>query len=112
MSLWNSLRRRFPYARGAQARQALAEAYLDVFVPRRTASEAQKQMVLADLANASGFYRVSGPEMSGETRAFMDGMRAVYGRVFRFLHLSEQEVRELEEAARQEAIADSEQGEI
>ena len=41
-----------------------------------------------------------------------NGKRAVFGRLFRFLRLSEDEVRALEEAARQEALTDACEGEI
>lgn len=71
------------------------------------ATDEDKQIVLADLANASGFFRVSGPGFSGEDRAFSDGMRAVYGHAHKFLTMTEAELRDLQEAARAEALADS-----
>lgn len=111
MTLWNSLAKRIN-PRGYQARVDLAEAYRDVFLPQHRATDPQKEMVLADLQNFSGWQRVSGSTFTGGERAFADGMRATYGRVFRFLRLAPHEVRELEEAARQEAIMDSAQGEI
>lgn len=85
----------------------LVGAYRRVFVEGGAASTEDKQVVLADLANASGFYRVSGPGMSAEDRAFADGMRATYARVHLFLKMTPDEVGHLEEAARQEAIIDS-----
>ena len=69
-------------------------------------------MVLADLAAHSGFYQVAAPGASAGELAEANGRRAVYGRVFRFLRLSGDEVRALEEAARQEALADAREGEI
>lgn len=71
------------------------------------ATDDDKQIVLADLANQSGFYRVTGPGFSAEDRAFCDGMRAVFGHASKFLSMTDAELRDLQEAARQEAIADS-----
>lgn len=69
-------------------------------------------MVLADLASHSGFYQVLPPGAAASELAEANGKRAVFGRLFRFLRLSEEEVRGLEEAARQEALADVSEGEI
>ena len=69
-------------------------------------------MVLADLANHSGFYQVMPPGTPMADLMEANGKRAVFGRLFRFLRLSEDEVRALEEAARQEALADAREGEI
>jgi hypothetical protein len=44
-------------------------------------------MVLADIANASGFYLVSGPSVDATTRAFNDGKRAVMARILYFLNM-------------------------
>jgi len=69
-------------------------------------------MVLADLANHTGFYQVLPPGTGVNELVDANGKRAVFGRLFRFLRLSEEEVRALEEAARQEALADAQEGEI
>ena len=113
MNLWQWLARKFPYApRGARAQSHLASAYRRVFEPGAGASsDEDRQIVLADLSSFTGFYRVSGPGLSAEDRAFADGMRAAYGRIYRFLRMTDDEVRSLEEAARQEAITDALLGE-
>lgn len=81
-----------------------------VFSGNGTTEDAQT--VLADLASFTGFYRVNGPGFSAEDRAFSDGMRAAYGRIFGFLRLSGDELAALEKAARREAVTDHEEGTI
>jgi hypothetical protein len=107
---WRWLARQFPRnPRGSQAQARLIAAYRSVFMPGGGATDEDKELVLADLANASGYYRVSGAGFSGEDRAFADGMRTTFGHALRFLLLSDDELRQLEEAARQEALADAQQ---
>jgi hypothetical protein len=111
LNWWQWLGRKFPRnPRGPRAHTFLVGAYRRVLVSGGTSTDEDKQIVLADLANASGFYRVSGPGLTAEDRAFADGMRSVYARVHVFLRMTDQEIRNLEEAARQEAIIDSEPG--
>lgn len=93
--------------RGAQASKRLVLAYRNVFLPGATPTDEDKDIVLADLANASGYYRVTGSGFSGEDRAFADGMRTVFGHAKSFLLMSQDELIELEEAARLEALADA-----
>ena len=61
-----------------------------------------QSLVLVDLANFTGFYRVTPPE-TGDRDAivFNEGMRAAYGRIFQYLRMSDVEVLSLETAARQ-----------
>lgn len=99
------------WRRGARARHQLTEAYTRVFFSGG-ASKQDAQLVLVDLANFSGFYRVNGPGIDPNDRAFADGMRAVYGRLQRHLRLTDDEVRQLEEAARHEAIVDAQEGSL
>lgn len=110
MNLWQWLSRKFPgRSRGTEAYAHLAGCYQRVLMPGSTATNEDKQIVLADLANKSGFYRVSGPGFSAEDRAFADGMRATYGAIHAFLRMTDDERRSLEEAARHEAQVDAEQ---
>jgi hypothetical protein len=78
----------------------LAVAYQRVFTG--TPSGEDQGLVLVDLANFTGFYRVTPPE-SGDRDAvvFNEGMRAAYGRIFQYLRMSDIEVMSLEVAARQ-----------
>lgn len=83
------------------AQLRLAIAYRNVF------SREEGRIVLADLANRTGFFRVNGPDIPSDQRAFADGMRAVYGSILPILNLSDTDLAALAEAARQEAIADA-----
>ena len=103
---WFPLARRFAAARGAEAEQRLTLAYRNVFSPR----DPDVQIVLADLADFTGFYRVNGQGIAPDDRAFSDGMRAAFGRLFRFINLTDEERAALVEAARAETLASATQG--
>lgn len=112
MNLWRYLSRnlRPGRKRSATAVASLAGSYTSLFTGHGSKEDAE--IVLADLANYCGFYRVNGPGLSAEDRAFADGQRSAYGRVYRFLRMLDDERRQLEEAARAEALADSQEGSI
>lgn len=102
MNLWHYLSRY--YRPGSiTATSELARSYQRLFTGH--GSERDAQIVLTDFAAYTGFYRVNGPGIGGEDRAFSDGMRAAYGRLHGFLRMTDDERRQLEEAARQEALA-------
>jgi hypothetical protein len=86
-----------------QAAEAqLATAYQRVFTG--SPSQTDQEIVLVDLANFSGFYRVTPPESGDrDTIIFNEGMRCLFGRIFQYLRMSPQEVQSLETAARQTA---------
>lgn len=107
---WRSLASLFTPGsrRRLQARLGLGAAYRRLFAGR--GSKADGEMVLADLANHTGFYRVTEP--GAGALEFAEGKRAVFGRVFRFLRMTDAEVAALEEAARAEALTDAREGEI
>jgi len=92
--------------RGAGAEERLHLAYRNVFNP----ANHDAQIVLADLADFTGFYRVNGQGIPPDDRAFSDGMRAAFGRLFRFLNLTDEERTALVEAARAETLASSREG--
>lgn len=85
-----------------QAEARIAIAYQRVFTG--SANSEDQSIVLVDLANFTGFYRVTPPE-TGDRDAivFNEGMRAAYGRIFQYLRMSDVEVLSLETAARQTA---------
>lgn len=83
--------------RGRQLR--LTRAYRSVFL-----KDEESQIVLADLAKASGYYQVAGPGTSGDDRAFADGARDVFARILGRLRMTDAELVALEEAARAEAL--------
>ncbi len=94
--------------RRLQARLSLGKAYRRLFSGH--GSKADAEVVLADLANVTGFYRVTEP--GAGTLDYQEGKRAVYGRIFRFLRMGADETANLEEAARSEALADAREGEF
>lgn len=80
----------------------LAAAYQRVFTGNPTDDD--QSIVLADLADYAGYYRVTPPEgNTNESLWFQEGMRALYGRVFRYLRMSDAEMRGLETASREAA---------
>jgi|SRR5690606_19704852 len=94
--------------RGAKAAEKLVGAYREVFKIGREEAE----IVLADLAEHSGFYRFT-PPVSGELEmAFNEGKRAVFAHIFNLLRMTDEEVRNLEMAARHEAVISSQEGDI
>ncbi len=103
---WLPLAKRFRQARGSGAALRLALAYHNVF---KTQDE-DVQLVLADLADYTGFYRVNGEGIPPDDRAFSDGKRAAFGRLFRFLNLTDDEKNALVQAARAETLASSNEG--
>lgn len=85
------------------ADRALHQAYLAVF---GDAKSEHVQMVLADLATFAGFYQIPAPdEVDPIGLARGIGKREVFARIFHFLTLSDRDLSELEEAARDEAAA-------
>ncbi len=81
--------------------QQLYTAYLEVFGKQSEAVE----IVLADLAAHTGFYMVEPPDadLSLYQSGYSAGQRAAFGRLFHFLSLSDEQLRSLEVAAREEA---------
>lgn len=92
--------------RGSQASEKLTKAYLDVFGKDNESVE----IVLTDLANFTGFYKVPPPGTPPETLLYEQGLRAAFGRLFHFLSLPPDRLEELEKAARAEALVDEEEG--
>lgn len=84
-----------------------ADAYRRVFMSDGRASNEDKEIVLADMANAAGFYTVSEPSASSEARAFADGQRSVIARLHSFLQMPPDMRWQLEAAVRAEAYADA-----
>jgi hypothetical protein len=109
---WSWLSCHFPagWRRSSSAKLRLSEAYQRVFTGGADANDAQ--IVLTDLANETGFYRVNDYGVSADDRAFSDGKRAAFARIFQFLRMSNEERRSLEEAARHEAVVSSQEGQF
>jgi hypothetical protein len=105
---WRTLAASLPQGRkrGAVAQAKLVRAYQDVFAKDGEAVE----LVLADLANFTGFYKVPPIGAPPETLLVDQGLRAAFGRLFSFLALPEERMEALEKAARAESLADDEEG--
>lgn len=83
-----------------EAEARIAIAYQRVFTG--TPDGEDQGIVLVDLANFTGFYRVTPPDTDGrDSIVFNEGMRAAYGRIFQYLRMTDVEVRALEIASRQ-----------
>lgn len=105
MDFWRHISRKWRKT-SATAQLELTDAYRRVFAGRASLEDAE--VVLADMVNASGYYSVSGPNVSDTERAFADGKRAVIARLLAFLQLPDSVRAQLERAARAEAAADAE----
>ena len=103
--IWRRLSARFLRRNGHAAGYRLFSAYRRFRHGEATREDAE--LIIADLANFTGFYRVHPPD---DTLPFQEGKRAAFGRLFYFLNLSEAEARMLSEAARAEAVADQTEG--
>lgn len=68
-------------------------------------TDEDREIVLTDLANVSGFFGVTPFGTTAEDRAMRDGMRAVYAHIHGYLRMTERERQSLEEAAWNEAQA-------
>lgn len=78
---------------------ALIAAYNSVFSQDRE----DVQMVLADMAEHCGFYKVDARGASADDLNFDGGKRAAFARIWSFLTLTDQQLELLENAARDEA---------
>jgi hypothetical protein len=91
--------------RGADVQLALADAYRSVFFGNPT--NAQRDMVFVHLANASGYYRVTGPGMTPDERSYNEGRRSLFGEIVAKVYLTDNERAALEIATRSEALTDA-----
>ena len=103
--IWRRLSALFAPRNSSRSEYRLFAAYNRFRNGQANAEDAE--LMIADLANFTGFYRVSLPD---DALAFQEGKRAAFGRLFYFLNLSEAEARLLAEAARAETLADHTEG--
>jgi hypothetical protein len=90
----------------------LGLAYQRVFSGSPTDDD--QRIVMVDLADFSGFYRVTSTADGRDEIVFNEGKRAAYARIFRYLRMSAEEMASLETAAREtaahrEALASNQQ---
>lgn len=88
----------------------LAEAYR-AFKDGR-ASKEHAQIIVADLAEASGFFKVNPPGLTADERSYQEGARSVFARMQAGLMLTGDEFIALQETARLEALATQGEGQI
>jgi RNA-binding protein YlmH len=81
----------------------LASAYQNVF--KGSPDQEQQELVLADLAAQSGFYKVSHSSLSSDALRQQEGKRELFGHIFAMLAMSAEDKHALEIAARHEAAA-------
>lgn len=101
MRFWERLTRKYTRQR-RDGQYVLSRAYQEVF--RGSPDRNQQQMVLADLAAATGFYRVSPASANSTELAYREGQRAAFAHIFGHLSLSPDDMGALENAARHEAL--------
>lgn len=87
----------------AEAELRLALAYQRTFTG--TPNNEDQELVLVDLADYSGFYRVTPVDTGRDQIVFNEGLRSLYGRIFRYLRMSDHERQSLEAAARETAAS-------
>lgn len=56
------------------------------------------QIIMVDLAFASGYYNTTHPAMPAEQVKYAEGMRAVYGRIMRFVNMPLDEIAKYQDA--------------
>lgn len=96
--------------RTPEVRLALGDAYRRVF--KGTADQNQAEMVLADLLNFSGCYKVAPVGATGLEYARHAGRQEIAGRILSQLRQTEDEINALERAVRHEALIDQGEGEL
>lgn len=97
--------------RSAAARLLLAGAYRRVLVTGH-ATQQDRDLVLTDLASQTGYYRVSTAETPDADLRFAEGKRFVMARILHHLRMPRDLQQQLEDAARQEQLTNTEEGEI
>lgn len=109
MSAWSSIASLFGQhrARSSAAHVRLSTAYRNVFMPSGSASNEDKQIVLADLQAKAMWGRVVPPSTPEHELRHVEGMRSTYAVIHGHLTLSPGDIEALSHAARLEAVADN-----
>jgi len=101
--VWRSISKIIPWKNAVyQKEERLGQAYRAVF--SGSPSREDQEIVLADLAYHSGFAMVTPPDVSDAVLRHREGQRHLFSRIKQYLNLSPESVRELEIAAREEAV--------
>lgn len=97
--------------RGASARLMMRGAYRRVLVEGNSTQQ-DRDLVLADLGNMTGFYRISQADASDAELRFAEGKRFVMARILHHLRMPREIQQQLEEAVKQEQLTNTEEGEL
>lgn len=100
---WLPLSRLYLGRQKKQADLRLIMAYKNVF----KSNNPDVQIVLADFASYCGFYWHNGPGTDPGDRAFSDGKRAAFGRLFHFLGYTDEDLAAMAYAATEELNSNS-----
>ncbi len=92
-----------PASLAAQAEIRLARAYQRVF--QGSPDKDDQNIVMVDLADFTGFYRVTGTVDGRDEIVFNEGKRTAFARIFKYLRMSNEEMTSLETASRETSAA-------
>jgi hypothetical protein len=96
--------------RAFSTRLYLSRAYRMLFHAK--ADKQQADMVLVDLLNFSGYYKVAPAGSDAIALARHEGRREVAGRIMQNLRMTDAEIDAMERTVRQEALVDQVEGEL
>lgn len=94
--------------RGNKAMLRLRQAYRNLRSANVTSEDVD--LILVDLAKASGYYNTTPPGVDALTLAYCEGQRSIFGRIQRFMNPPYGEVEELQRAVGAEMARDVETG--
>jgi hypothetical protein len=94
--------------RGNAAMLRLRQAYGNLRGARVTPEDID--LILVDLAKASGYYNTTPPGVDAMTLAYCEGQRSIFGRIQRFMNPPYGEMEELQRAVGAEMVRDAETG--
>lgn len=94
--------------RGPKAMLRLRQAYSNLRSARVSSEDID--LILVDLAKASGYYNTTPPGVDALTLAYCEGQRSIFGRMQRFMNPPYGEVEELQRAVGAEMNRDIETG--
>jgi hypothetical protein len=97
--------------RSAAARLLMSGAYRRVLVEGNS-TQMDRDLVLTDLANQTGYYRVSPADTPDAELRFAEGKRAVMARILHHLRMPHEIQQQLELAAKDEQLTNTEEGEL
>lgn len=92
--------------RGAAASLRLRQAYSNF--RRASVTSEDVDLILVDLAKASGYYNTTSPDTDPMTLKYYEGMRALFGRMQRFMNPPYSEMEALQRAVVADMTRDAE----